>query len=340
MNKRRWIAILIAAVLVIFSGIATLIRSNEDTETLTGLNGLLYGNNQVGEQVIVDGDANQRIAWLHVDGTIANTGGGGLFSAEGYDHQLFLEELKQIQSDESIAAVILEVNSPGGGVYESAEIAKELRKIQKLNVPIYVSMTGMAASGGYYISASADKIFATQETVTGSIGVIMSGMNYAGLLDKLGIEDMTYKSGALKDIGSTTRKPTEADRQVMQAFVDSAYGRFVKVVADGRHMSEANVRKLADGRIYDGTQAVQNGLVDALGYPEDVLSALQKDYDLEDAQVIEYTPNSTGFINTWLGSQLAELQGLKASDSTRMLNLMESIGTPDSPKAMYYYGGE
>ena len=173
MNKRRWVAVAIAAGLFIFSGVAAAINyGNEAEDALGGFNELLYGSNELTEVVVEPGDEDQRIARIFVEGTIADTGGGGLFSSEGYNHQFFLEQLKQIQADETIAAVLLEVNSPGGGVYESAEIAKEIRKIQALDVPIYVSMKNMAASGGYYISASADKIFATDETITGSIGVI------------------------------------------------------------------------------------------------------------------------------------------------------------------------
>ncbi|MGX7196168.1 signal peptide peptidase SppA [Enterococcus olivae] len=340
MNRRRWIAVAIAVSLFVFSGVTALLRPPKDEmDSLSGLNALLYGTNELTEHIVEDGNTQNRIALLYVDGAITNTG-GGMFATGGYNHQVFLEELKQIQYDPTIAAVMLQVNSPGGGVYESAEIAKEIRKVQELDVPVYVSMTNMAASGGYYISASADKIFATEETITGSIGVIMSGMNYSGLMEKLGIEDATYKSGALKDMGSGTREATEDDKQVLQGFVDSSYNRFVQVVSDGRGMPKEEVRELADGRIYDGAQALENGLIDDLGFPEDVLYHLQADNNLQGAQIIEYSLSATGFANTWFGSKLAEVQGLKQTDTDRMLNLLESIGTPNAPKALYYYGGE
>jgi protease-4 len=165
-------------------------------------------------------------------------------------------------------------------------------------------------------------------------------MNYSGLMEKLGITDATIKSGALKDIGSTSRPQTKEDKEVLQAFVDSMYGRFVKVVATGRGMDEKKVRELADGRIYDGAQAVENGLVDAIGYPDEALAALRKDKKLEDAKVISYTDGSTNFMNTWLGSSLADLQGIKPSQEEVVANIVESIGTPQAPKAMYLYGGE
>ena len=142
----------------------------------------------------------------------------------------------------------------------------------------------LAASGGYYISAQADKIFATEETVTGSIGVIMSGLNYSGLLEKLGVEDTTVKSGALKDMGSGTRPETKEEEAVLQAYIDSAYSRFVAIVSEGRNKSEEEVKKIADGRIYDGVQAKEVGLVDELGFPEDALKAMRKEQQLEDAE--------------------------------------------------------
>ncbi|MEO1782175.1 MULTISPECIES: signal peptide peptidase SppA [Enterococcus] len=344
MNRRRWVALAIAAGLFFVAGLTQGVqkpqKQEETTETLKGINQWLYGSNELGKTVLTDGDESEQILRLSVEGTIADGGSGGLFSSAGYDHQLFLEELQAAQEDDHIKGILLEVNSPGGGVYESAEIAKELAKIKELGIPLYVSMKQMAASGGYYISAAADKIFATDETVTGSIGVIMSGTNYAGLFEKLGIEDTTIKSGALKDIGSSTRQPTAEDKKVLQAYVDNAFGRFVKVVAQGRGMSEEKVRKIADGRIYDGSQALENGLVDAIGFPDDALAALQKEQDLEDAQVVEYTTDTTGFASSWFGMKLAEAQGLRQSDSNRMLQLVESLGTPASPKPLYYYGGE
>ncbi|MEQ7215693.1 signal peptide peptidase SppA [Enterococcus asini] len=340
MNQRRWVALAIAVGLLLFSGITQRVNNQAQEEQLTGINELLYGSNDLEKTVVEEGNSNQQILKLSVEGTIADSGSSGLFSSDTYDHQLFLEELEAAASDPEIKGILLEVNSPGGGVYESAEIAKKMAAIKEAGIPVYVSMKQMAASGGYYISAAADKIFASEETVTGSIGVIMSGTNYAGLFEKLGIEDTTVKSGALKDIGSSTREPTEADKEVLQAYVDSAFGRFVKVVAKGREMPEETVRKLADGRIYDGAQAKENGLVDEIGFPEDALAALKTEQDLSQAQVVSYQVSSTGFASSWLGVKLAEAQGLKLSESSRLVNLVESLGTPESPKPLYYYGGE
>lgn len=341
MNKRRWIAVLIAAGLLIFSAVASFMTDEgSDEEALSGMDAVLFGSNEIKEQAIEEGSEDQRIAQLSLDGTIVDTGTEGLFSGEEYNHQFFLEQLKEIQDDSTVAAVLLEVNTPGGGVYESAEIAKEIRAIQTNDVPVYVSMKNMGASGGYYISASADKIFGTSETLTGSIGVIMSSVNFSDLMENLGIEDQTYKSGPLKDMGSAVREPTEEDEEVMQGYVDNSFDRFVQIVADGRDMSEEQVREVADGRIYDGQQAVDNDLVDEIGFPEDALTTLKEDEQLQNAQVFEYDVATTGFDRTWLGSKIAQVQGIEQTDTDRMLNVIERIGTPEAPKPMYYYGGE
>lgn len=341
MNKKRWIAVLIAAGLLVVSLVSSSLTQPQEEVQMGNINSWLYGNDEMSPVVLEEGSGMGRIAKLSVDGAIASGGSSGLFATESYNHEDFLKQIEAIEADERVSGILLEVNSPGGGVYESAEIANLLNEVRtERELPMYVSMKNMAASGGYYISAQADKIFATEETVTGSIGVIMSGLNYSGLLEKIGVEDTTVKSGALKDMGSATRPETEQDHEVLQAYIDNAYNRFVKVVSEGRNKSEDEVKKVADGRIYDGVQAKEAGLVDEIGYPTDALAAMRKDLDLQDAELVEYSTSSTGFGKTWFGAKLAELQGLQASETSQILSLLESLGTAESPRAMYLYGGE
>ncbi|PQF24288.1 signal peptide peptidase SppA [Enterococcus mundtii] len=341
MNKKRWIAVLIAAGLLVVSLVSSSLTQPQEEVQMGNINSWLYGDDEMSPVVLEEGSGMGRIAKLTVDGAIASGGSSGLFATESYNHEDFLKQIEAIEADERVSGIFLEVNSPGGGVYESAEIANLLNEVRtERDLPMYVSMKNMAASGGYYISAQADKIFATEETVTGSIGVIMSGLNYSGLLEKIGVEDTTVKSGALKDMGSATRPETEQDHAVLQAYIDNAYNRFVKVVSEGRNKSEDEVKKVADGRIYDGVQAKEAGLVDEIGYPTDALAAMREDLDLKDAELVEYSTSSTGFGNTWFGAKLAELQGLQASETSQILSLLESLGTADSPRAMYLYGGE
>lgn len=341
MNKKRWIAVLIAAGLLVVSLVSSSLTQPQEEVQMGNINSWLYGDDEMSPVVLEEGSGMGRIAKLTVDGAIASGGSSGLFATESYNHEDFLKQIEAIEADERVSGIFLEVNSPGGGVYESAEIANLLNEVRtERDLPMYVSMKNMAASGGYYISAQADKIFATEETVTGSIGVIMSGLNYSGLLEKIGVEDTTVKSGALKDMGSATRPETEQDHAVLQAYIDNAYNRFIKVVSEGRNKSEDEVKKVADGRIYDGVQAKEAGLVDEIGYPTDALAAMREDLDLKDAELVEYSTSSTGFGNTWFGAKLAELQGLQASETSQILSLLESLGTADSPRAMYLYGGE
>lgn len=178
MNKRRWIAVLIAIGVALISLTGIAINSVNDSQE-EALSSLLSSQESLKESIITPGDSSQKIAKITIDGVIADTQDNNLFSSSGYNHQQTLEMIKKIDNDDTVKAVLLEVNSPGGGVYESSELAKALQKLQAHHKPIYVNMKNMAASGGYYISAAADKIYASEETVTGSIGVIMSGMNYA-----------------------------------------------------------------------------------------------------------------------------------------------------------------
>lgn len=240
-------------------------------------------------QVLEEGDVGNKIAVVNFEGVIQDAGatGGGLFGAEGYNHPMTIQALKDIAEDDSYSAVLLNVNSPGGGVFESAEIHKHLMSIKESGKTIYSSMGNMAASGGYYVSAPADQIFATNETITGSIGVIMQSMNYGELAENYGISFDVYKSGDMKDMMSASREATEEEQTYIQSIVDTMFQDFVNVVADGRDMSEEQVREIADGRIYLGGEAIDNGLVDQEGYFDDALSALKEDVG-GSPQVVEF----------------------------------------------------
>ncbi|MBO1913354.1 signal peptide peptidase SppA, partial [Microvirga sp. 3-52] len=132
------------------------------------------------------------------------------------------------------------------------------------------------ASGGYYVAAPADKIYVNHETITGSIGVIMESVNYAGLAEKYGIEFNTIKTGPYKDIMSGSRKMTNEEHEMLQEMINDSYERFVDIIADGRGMSVADVKKVADGRIMNGRQAIENGLADEYGKAGDVIAAMQE----------------------------------------------------------------
>ncbi|MFN7927214.1 MAG: signal peptide peptidase SppA [Blastocatellia bacterium] len=188
--------------------------------------------------------------------------------------------LKQYGDDDRVKAILLRVDSPGGGVTASEEIYREVKRVkEEKKKKIIVSMSTVAASGGYYISAPADYIFANSSTVTGSIGVIAEWMNLKDLADWAKVKTIVFKSGEFKDTGNPTREMTERERQYFQAMIDELYGQFVKVVTTGRQgrgpddkkITEERVRALADGRVYTGETALANGLIDKIGNYQDAL---------------------------------------------------------------------
>ena len=235
------------------------------------------------------------------------------------------------EENDNIKGIILRVNSPGGGVVESAEIYDKILDIKKVKKPVYVSMGSMAASGGYYISAPADKIYASPETMTGSLGVIMQGYNYEKLAEKYGVEFETIKSGTYKDIMSPTREMTDDERKILQDMIDNSYNQFVKIIADGRGMTEKEVRKIADGRIYDGRQAKEVNLIDDFGHLDDVIAAMKTDIDQKDAQVIRYT-GEAGFGSLFsMGAQKMLGNDVETAVLTKILS------SSNSPRLMYLY---
>lgn len=332
MNGKRWGAIAIAGVLFVFSIIisSTMMFINQSDM----FKDAFASSSEFSEEIIEEGSSPNKILVLNVNGVIQDTGEdvASFFSTAGYQHQTFLDMVEAAGEDKNVKGVILRVNSPGGGVVESAEIHKELIELkEKSKKPLYVSMGTTAASGGYYIATAADKIFAAPDTLTGSLGVIMQSINYGELAEKYGVKFETIKSGPYKDIFSPTREMTEEERTILQSMVDNAYKGFVHVISEGRGLSEEEVRKVADGRIYDGRQAKEKKLIDELGYFDDTVEAMKKNLNLEDAQVVEY--------GTALG--LESFLSMSASkifkEDIELSSLYQLISQPSSPRLMYLY---
>ncbi len=206
-----------------------------------------------------------------------------IYSAENY-----VKQLEEFRKDNSIAGVILRIDSPGGAVAPSQEIYKEVLQYRESHKSLVVSMGNVAASGGYYIASPASKIFANPGTITGSIGVIFQFPHYYKLLDKLGISMTTIKAGKLKDVGNPNRELTEKERRYLQALIDNTHTQFITHVSEARAMEIDTVRSLADGRIFTGQQALEIGLIDSLGGYSDALAYLKKSLNLpEKTKVIE-----------------------------------------------------
>jgi protease-4 len=212
-----------------------------------------------GEEGITDGGA--KIGVIAIEGVI---------SSELTEKTV--RQLTKYGDDTSIRAIILRIDSPGGGVASSQEIYEEVRRVRSGGKLVIASMGSVAASGGYYVACVADRIFANAGTVTGSIGVIVQLANVSELLHKVGIESTAITSGPFKDSGNPTRTLRPEERQVFQVLVDDVYQQFIEAVAQGRNLPLDEVRHAADGRIYTGRQAKDLRLIDELGSLHDAIT--------------------------------------------------------------------
>lgn len=335
MTMKRWIAIIVTAALVFVSiGVNSLsyIFTRDFNSFFEEM--LATSTSGYSENILEEGVGREKIAVLTLDGVIQDLGNSSsIFQPVGYNHQFFMNQLDEIRGDESVKGVVLKVNSPGGGVVESADIYDAIREIQLTReIPLYVSMGGMAASGGYYVAAPADKIFVNRETITGSIGVIMESVNYAKLAEKYGIDFNTIKTGPYKDIMSGSREMKDEERVMLQEMINDSYERFVDIIEEGRGMTEAQVKAVADGRIMNGRQAIEAGLADGIGKVDDVIIAMKEDYNLQDATVFEYTT-----LDSWGSIFSVKASNLFGSNIESEL-IGKLLSDYNAPRMMYLYG--
>ena len=193
------------------------------------------------------------------------------------DSNEIIEELKEYRSSDSVKAILLRIDSPGGAVAPSQEIYQEVKKIRdEGKKKIVTSMGSVAASGGYYIASASDKIVANPGSITGSIGVILELANISGLMKKVGVESVIVKSGKYKDIGSMFRSMTPEERELIQGVIDDTHDQFIEAVAEGRGMEKEKVILIADGRVFTGRQAQKLGLVDEIGNMQDAIKITAK----------------------------------------------------------------
>src|SRR5712691_7456377 len=179
--------------------------------------------------------------------------------------KIVVPQLKKFADDDSIKAIVLHVNSPGGGVAASEEIYREVKRIRdEKKKRIVASIESVGASGAYYISSATNKIYADRGSVVGSIGVIAEWVNYGELLHWAKLNAITMKAGEFKDTGSPTRDLTPAEKEYMQGLIDNMHTQFIQAVADGRHAKEADIRVIANGKVWTGQQAAELKLVDQI----------------------------------------------------------------------------
>ena len=281
------------------------------------------------DEEYVSGEGPEKVAVIPVEGTIAPSDSslGGVqptVTPEG-----LADALAQAADDPDVRAVVLEVNSPGGGVTASDEMHQSILDFKgSSGKPVVVSMGDTAASGGYYISTAADRIVANETTLTGSLGVIIQLNNFEEIADEYGYRQVVIKSGEFKDIGNAFRELTPEEREIFQGIVDESYEEFVDVISSGRDLPKDRVRELADGRIYSGAQARELDLVDSFGGLDEAANAAENLADAQQTTVVRYVQAPT----------LADtiLSGL-ARRPTEAERLMEESGVTLDPIPYYLY---
>ena len=312
-KNKRVISLVIVMVLVVFSLInGTLTKSViQKQNTEDSYVQMFLRSQSVHKLTLVDGNSDETIQKISIEGEI------GAEMTNTYSRASIINQIKEAKSNSNVKAILLSVNTPGGGVYETAELYNELKNSGK---DVYVSMKKQATSGGYYVSMAAKKIFANTETTTGSLGVIMSYVSAQKFLNDHGIKQETIRSGEQKAIGGLLEDLPESTRKIYQEQNKEAYDRFVKAIAQGRSMSEDEVRKLADGRIYTGTQAVENKLIDKIGTEEDLINFIKEDKKLSNPKVIELRPDKAAesllsrFVKATMKSIISELNSEATSN--------------------------
>ena len=231
-----------------------------------------------------------KIAVIDVDGFLANRSKLGFMSGGENAVSMFVEKLDKAKKDPDVKAVVLRINSHGGTVAASDTMHHALLEFrQKTHKPVVTCVLDTAASGAYLLACGSNGIVAQPGSVTGSIGTVLQTVSFAGTMEKLGIKAVAIKSGKLKDIGSPLRDMTDEEREVLQGIIEQFYEQFVSAVDSGRPgLNESQVRELADGRVFTGTEAVKLGLVDKLGFPSDAIKWAKELAGVQRARVVIY----------------------------------------------------
>ena len=243
-------------------------------------------------ETVLEGDGPAKVLLLEIDGVISESVEPTRF---GFDESESVvararSQLEKARRDEDVVALVLRIHSPGGTATASEIVYREIRRFKEArSVPVVAELMGVATSGAYYVAMAADAVLAHPTTVTGSIGVIFSGVNVSGLLGKLGIEDQTFTAGEYKDSGSPLREMRPEERRQIQAILDDLHQRFREVVAEGRpQLGAERVAALSDGRLYSAEQALASGLIDGITDLPGAIDEAKRRAGVADARVVSF----------------------------------------------------
>jgi protease IV len=286
------------------------------------------------EEVVKSGNfGGGKVAILPIEGTLVDEKSGAFLQPQENPLSLFVQELDQAAEDDSVKAIVLRVNSPGGTVTSSDIMYDALVRFrEKTHKPAIVSIQEVGASGAYYLSCGADKIVANPTSVVGSIGVIFETFDIVGTMDKIGVQPDTIKSAELKDMGSPFKHMTDHERAVMQALVDQYFARFKGVVTSNRHITDPDTLKLVtDGRVFSGVDALKLGLIDQVGRLNDAIDLAKQMANTPGAEVIMYR-RAYGYSGTIYADTSVSPPASSSTDLTLRLPMDQSF----VPMGFYY----
>lgn len=330
MKKKQLIGLVVAG--VVFAFVCSMsVLTNKASDSMLKKETLLKSLAQASDNFQLP--TEDFIGVVDVEGTIMNTTTTSVFDTVSYNHERTLKLIDALKDSKYNQGILLTVNSPGGGIYESDDLYLKLKEYkEETGRPVWTYMESQACSGGYYIAMASDNIVANRNTWTGSIGVIIGLTNYKELADKIGFDTIYFTSGPNKAMGAATLDITDEQRGILQSLVDEAYIQFVDIVSEGRQLSADVVKPIADGRIYSAAQALELDLIDKVDTYENTVAAFQAETD--DAILFEPAQDPWGF-----SSLFGAAMKLKPrSDAEIMTQFLEKQG---SGVPMYYaYPGQ
>lgn len=278
------IAILLGLAVISIMGLALLVTSVAPSDSSSGL---AFGD---------------KVGVVMVDGIIMAGGRASPLFGGPSGSRALMSDLRSARRDREVKAAVIYINSPGGSAAASQSVYREIRRLAE-SKPTIAVMDDVAASGGYYIACGADEIVANGSTITGSIGVMMSGITYHELMNNIGVDDHTIVSGRYKDTGSPWRPMRGDERQLLEGLIGDIYNQFIEAVVEGRQMDREEVLELADGRVFTGRQALELGLVDHIGTYYDAVALAGEKAGIKGEPKTKLLGGSPGFWGQMFGTQ-------------------------------------